>query len=266
MTDAVRGRLAGKCALVTGGAAGIGRAVVGRFVAEGATVAVLDRSPDALAELGRELGSAVIAVPGDVREPASNEEAVRRALEAAGHLDVVVANAGVFDGFARIGDLEPELLAEAAKELLEINVVGYLLTVRAALDALERSRGSLILTVSNAGFWAGGGGALYTASKHAVVGLVRQLAWELAPDVRVNGVAPGGTITGLATTGRLREVVQARGGDARAEAIRERNALGIAMEPEDHVEAYVLLATEASRAMTGSIIRIDGGVGLVQPR
>ena len=151
---------------------------------------VLDRSAVALADLRQQLGEAILPVNGDVRDPAANEEAVRLMLEAHGSLDVLVANAGVFDGFARLRDLDPELLSTAAMELFETNVVGYLLAVRTALEPLELSAGSIILTVSNAGFWAGGGGTLYTASKHAIVGLIRQLAYELAPGIRVNGARP----------------------------------------------------------------------------
>jgi NAD(P)-dependent dehydrogenase (short-subunit alcohol dehydrogenase family) len=258
------GRLEGKGVLVTGGASGIGRAVVERFASEGATVAVLDRAAEALADLRRQLGDAILPVSGDVRDATANEEAVRLMLDTHGSLDVLVANAGVFDGFVRLRDLDPELLRIAALELFETNVVGYLLAVRAALEPLTQSSGSIILTVSNAGFWAGGGGALYTASKHAIVGLIRQLAYELAPEIRVNGVAPGGTLTDLGVTTPLRGVAQTRSGDESAQAIRGRNALQIVMEPTDHVEAYVLLASEGGRAMTGSIIRVDGGVGLVE--
>jgi NAD(P)-dependent dehydrogenase (short-subunit alcohol dehydrogenase family) len=263
MTAQGSGRLQGKGVFVTGGAAGIGRAVVERFASEGATVAVLDRSAEGLADL-QKLGGRIIPVTGDVRDPAANDEAVRQLLDVHRSLDVVVANAGVFDGFVRLRDLDAPLLRTAALDLFETNVVGYLLAVRAALEPLEQSAGSIILTVSNAGFWAGGGGTLYTASKHAIVGLIRQLAYELAPEIRVNGVAPGGTITELGVAGPLRGVAPTRSGDERAQAIRGRNALHIAMEPNDHLEAYLLLASDGGRAMTGSIIRIDGGVGLVK--
>src|SRR3546814_13245073 len=82
-------------------------------------------------------------------------------------------------------------------ELFGVNVKGYVLLAKASLPALVRSGGSLVYTVSNAGFDPAGGGVLYTASKHAVVGLIRQLAFEFAPPVRVNGVAPGPIDTAL---------------------------------------------------------------------
>src|SRR5262249_30599236 len=147
-----------------------------------------------------ELDTGLLTIEGDVRDPGANREAVRLAVDAFGGLDIFIGNAAVFDGFVAVTELQPDLLRPAALELLDINVVGYLLGAHASAGELARRRGSLIFTVSNAAFAAGGGGALYTASKHAVLGLVRQLAYELAPEVRVNGVAPGGTLTTLAVT------------------------------------------------------------------
>jgi NAD(P)-dependent dehydrogenase (short-subunit alcohol dehydrogenase family) len=149
-----------------------------------------------------------------------------------------------------------------------VNVKGYLLGAKAAVPELLRARGSMIFTVSNAGFFPGGGGPVYTASKHAVVGLVRQLAHELAPKVRVNGVAPGGTVTDL-------RLPRALGTDESGEALRAFDVpdientirgltpLRLAPVPEDHAAAYVLLASsENSRAMTGAIIQSDSGIGV----
>lgn len=258
-------RLEGKTAIITGGAAGIGRAVAERFLREGAKVVVVDLSCSGLEQLERDSGGAFRAVEGDVRDPATNAEAVSHAVDTFGGVDVVVLNAAVFDGFAPIAELAPDLLRRAALELLDVNVVAYMLGARASAEELARRRGVIILTVSNAAFAAGGGGALYTASKHAVLGLLRQLAYEFAPDVRVNGVAPGGTLTGLAVTPALRDMSLMPTADERAERIRGRNALGIALLPEDVVAPYVLLASDESRGMTGSVIRVDGGVGLAGP-
>jgi NAD(P)-dependent dehydrogenase (short-subunit alcohol dehydrogenase family) len=238
---------------------------VKRFVAEGARVAVLDVSGPGLTSLERELGSGLLTLEGDVRDPEANAEVVGRAVERFGGLDTFIGNAAVFDGFATVADLDPDVLRAAALELLEINVVGYLLGARASADELKRRHGSLIFTVSNAAFAAGGGGALYTASKHAVVGVVRQLAYELAPAVRVNGVAPGGTLTSLAVTKHLRTIAPIADADQRAASIRSRNALGLALGPEDVVGPYVLLASEEGRAISGTVIRVDAGAGLAGP-
>lgn len=178
-------------------AAGIGLAVVERFLAEGACVGVLDRSEGDLATIGNADGR-LIAVTGDVTSYADNVMAVRETVDAFGKLDVFVGNAGIFDYFAPLVGFDGADLSSAFDEIFAVNVKGYLLGARAAVPELLKSDGpSMIFTVSNSGFYASSGGPLYTASKHAVVGVVRELAYELAPKIRVNGVAPGGTVTGL---------------------------------------------------------------------
>ena len=128
---------------------------------------------------------------GDVTSAADNARAVDVALTRFGRLDSFVANAGMFDYGAGLVDTPVESLERAFDELFAVNVKGYLLGAKAAAPALIESRGSLLMTASMSSTHAGVGGVVYTASKHAVVGLVRQLAFELAPAVRVNGVAPG---------------------------------------------------------------------------
>jgi 2,3-dihydroxy-2,3-dihydrophenylpropionate dehydrogenase len=103
---------------------------------------------------------------------------------------------------------------------------------------------------------------LYTASKHAVVGLIKQLAFELASTVRVNGVAPGGTLTAIGAVASLRLFCPQVDLETRRKRIEGRTPLQIAMSPEDHLGAYVLLASEQSRAMTGTIVQSDRGVGM----
>ena len=251
--------LADKVALVTGGARGIGRAVVERFADEGASVVVLDLAAAELEPLGAETDR-VVGLEGDVRDADANRRAVELACERYGALDVLVPNAAVFDGFVALEDMPPDVLDAAFAELFDINVRGYLLATQAALPELRRARGAVVMTASVAGSHAGGGGPLYTASKHAVVGLVRQLAWELAPEVRVNGVAPGGTLTGLTTTRALAACSRPVDEAGRAGRIAAGNPLRIAPRPEDHVGAYVLLASDDSRTLTGVVINSDGGL------
>ncbi len=261
------GALDSLVALVTGAGSGIGRVVVERFLEEGAHVVAFDVSEERLAELEDDLGGRVECVRGDVRSPEDNRRAVAAAVERFGGLDVLVGNAGVFDAELALEDLEAEKLQAAAGELFDVNVVGYLLAARAALQQLRARRGAIVFTVSNAGFHAGaGGGILYTVSKHATVGVVRQLAYELAPEVRVNGVAPGGTITGLAVASTLRETagkeLHFADPELSARQIAETNPLRIAASPADHVAVYVLLASPASRAITGEIVASDGGLAV----
>lgn len=260
-------RLEGQTAIVTGGASGIGRAVVERFVAEGAEVVVLDRAIDRL-EPPAEWGTRVLGVAGDVTRLEDNEAAVAAALEAFGKLDLFVANSGITDGFTPLAELEPGQIAGAFDEIFAVNVKGVLFGCRAALEALVASRGSIIVTLSNSSLYPDGGGPLYVASKHAALGLVRQLAHELAPAVRVNGVAPGGTPTdlrmprtlGLDADGEPRRAQEAPDIDEMIEAV---TPLAISARPEDHAGAFALLADrEDSRTITGSVISTDAGLGV----
>ena len=126
----------------------------------------------------------------------------------------------------------------------------------------------MVFTASVAGQNSGGGGALYTASKHAVVGLVRQLAVELGPRIRVNGVAPGGTMTdlrGLVSLGNDDRSSFAVPG--MADQLRANNPLRIALEPPDLASAYLFLASrDNARGITGTILTVDAGATLRVPR
>lgn len=260
------GWLADQVAIVTGASTGIGRAVVQRYLAEGARgVVAVDRDEAGLEALAAGHGDRVRTVAGDVREWAVHEAAVATACSAYGGLDVAVGNAGVFDFHRPLAKYTPESLISAMDELFAINVRGYLLLAMAARERLAERRGSLVFTASVASHEAGGGGVLYVSSKHAVLGLIRRLAMEFAPDVRVNGVGPGGTLTQLRGTETLgqaqRELVTDR--EASSARIAATNPLRLAQEAEDHAGLYVLLASrENSRAVTGQVFLSDGGVGV----
>jgi NAD(P)-dependent dehydrogenase (short-subunit alcohol dehydrogenase family) len=262
------GRLDGQVALVTGGGSGIGRAVVARFVEEGAQVGVMERVAARAEGLRSDFGNAVIGIAGDVARLADNKRAVAETVRAFGQLDVFVGNAGVFDVYARLAEFDEDRLARACDELFGVNVKGVILGAKAALPELSKTTGAMIFTASVAGLNSGGGGALYTASKHAVVGLVRQLAVELGPHIRVNGVAPGGTMTDLRGLSSLHQDDCSQFADpAIAERLRAGNPLHIALMPEDLAGAYVFLASrQDARGITGTILTVDGGGMLRMPR
>lgn len=252
-------RLEGASVLVTGGATGLGRALVDRFVAEGAVVTVLDRSVAGLEQVAVAHGSMVTTVHGDVTSGKDNESAVDAAIKAFGSIDVFVGNAGLWDFGRALADMTVGDVEHGFDELFNVNVKGYLLGARASLEELRRSRGSMIFTLSNASFFPMGGGPLYTASKHAGVGLVRQLAYELAPEIRVNAVAPGGMATDLrgpASLGlqdqSISEAMPIR------DYLQKYSALEIAPEPTDYVAAYMLLASRRdSRTTTGVVLDLS---------
>jgi NAD(P)-dependent dehydrogenase (short-subunit alcohol dehydrogenase family) len=257
------GWLDGKRALVVGGGSGIGRAVVDAFVAEGARVGVLELDPERCDHLSS-LGPEVVAIEGDATSRADNERAVQQTCDAFGALDTLATFVGVFDHYTPLEAIGGEALDAAFDELFALNAKSCLLSVKAALEPLTASRGSIVLTVSTSGFYPGRGGVLYVASKFAVRGIVVQLAHELAPRVRVNGVAPGGTLgtqlRGLSALGLAERRLDDDAG--REESLRARTPLEIALRPEDHAGAYVFLASDRARGITGVIVNSDGGIGV----
>ncbi len=194
------GWLDGKRALVAGAGSGIGRAVLAAFESEGARIAALELDPAKAARLAAEMPGCVVT-RGDATALADARAAVGAAAGAFGGLDVLVNCVGIFDFYRGLADLGDDVLDAAFDEVFAVNVKSQLVCVRAALPELRRARGSVVLTVSTSGFYPGRGGVLYVASKFAVRGCVIALAHELAPDIRVNGVAPGGTL-GTELTGR----------------------------------------------------------------
>jgi NAD(P)-dependent dehydrogenase (short-subunit alcohol dehydrogenase family) len=250
-------------ALVTGAGSGLGRAIVERYLAEGARVGVLEIDEAKAERLRSDFGDPVAVTVGDATSLADNRRAVAGTVAAFGRLDVLVANAGVWDFRTTLDELPGDAVDAAFDEVFHLNVKGYLLGAKAAVDELRRTGGSMIFTVSNAGFWPGGGGPLYVASKHAVVGLIRQLAYELAPAVRVNGVAPGGMATDLRGPRSLGLSDTSWGAMPVDRIVARLSALERPIRPADYTGHYVLLASrENARTVTGSVHNCDGGMGV----
>ena len=254
------GWLDGKRALVVGAGSGIGRAVLDAFAAEGAAIAALELDPAKCARLSAELPGCVVR-QGDSTLAVDAAAAVAATVDRLGGLDVLVNCVGIFDFYRGLTDLSPTELDQGFDELFRANVLSQLVSVQAAVGELRRSgAGSVVLTVSTSGFYPGRGGILYVASKFAVRGCVIALAHELAPQIRVNGVAPGGTLgtelTGPASLGLANRVLD---GPDRAADLRRRTPLQVALTGADHAGSYVFLASDRSRGTTGTILHSDGG-------
>lgn len=260
------GWLDGVTVLATGAGSGIGRAAIEAFVSEGAKAGVLELMPEKANRLRSDLGDAVVVVEGDATRMEDNERAVKATVSAFGGIDVLATFVGVFDLFQSLRDIPVDDLSPAFDEIFAANVKSYLFSTKAALAELEKSEGSVIFTVSNAGFYPGGGGVLYTATKFAVRGLVLELAHELAPKIRVNGVAPGGTtsdLRGLRALGTQDVAMLSGPSDDMRAMMADHLPLDYDPEPSVHAGAYVYLASKArTGAVTGTIIHSDGGLGV----
>lgn len=262
------GWLSGHVALITGGGSGIGRAVAQRYVVEGARVCILGNDKAQLEATVRDQAQPDrwLAVEADVRDTDALHEAVAATVNEFGQLDTLVANAGLWDFQRSLTRLSGTQLAQTFDELFSVNVKGYLLAAEAAWKELVKTRGSIIMTLSNASFYVNGGGPVYTAAKHACLGLVREVAYELAPYVRVNGVAPGGMNTDLRGPSAI-----GLGERSIGTSFAKRNpdqAMPVPLhdsstEPADFTGPYVLLASRTqSGTITGEVISADGGIGV----
>jgi NAD(P)-dependent dehydrogenase (short-subunit alcohol dehydrogenase family) len=233
--------------VVTGGAKGIGRAVVQRFAALGDDVVALGRDEHALGRL--QVRTAVCDV--------TDEDAVAATFKHIGAVDVLVNNAGI----AESAPLARTTL-ESWLRHFDVNVTGPFLCMRAVVPGMrERGSGSIVTVASTAGRVGAPYTSAYTASKHAAVGLMRAVASELAGSgVRVNAVCPTFVRTEL-TARAIARIVQATGRtEAESEqALARQSPLGRLLEPEEVADAVVFLASPAAAAINGQALVIDGG-------
>jgi NAD(P)-dependent dehydrogenase (short-subunit alcohol dehydrogenase family) len=248
--------LQGRTALVTGAASGIGLETARLLSASGARVALNHlpgdpRGPEAIAQL-RQDGFDPVAAPGDVGDAASAEAMVRHAVDALGHLDLLVNNAGM-PGVRRpvpIADLDA-ITEELWTSLLNVNLMSVFRCSKAAAPALKQNRGAIVNTASIAGFGAVASTIAYSGSKAAVINLTKNLARALAPAVRVNAVAPG--------------VVQSSWGIEWSEERRRNTVANTPLKDipttKDIAELIVYLGF-GGRMITGQTVAIDGGISI----
>lgn len=258
------GILTGRNALITGGGRGIGRSIALALAAEGAKIAVTARTRaeiDAVAAEALDKGAPqALAVTADAMDAAEQRAAVREAIAAFGHIDILVNNAGGVDFSEGPGALSLFGHSDAAfRANLDLNLSSAFWTIAEAAPHMRDRRYGRIINLGSGYSHHGGGFLSYVTAKHAIVGLTRAAATELASHgVTVNCLCPGWTNTSLVDFDLL---AAANGTDAQSErrAMEAECLQKRILEPDEIQPMAVLLASEQSGAITGQVIRVDGG-------
>jgi NAD(P)-dependent dehydrogenase (short-subunit alcohol dehydrogenase family) len=247
-------RLLGKSALVTGAAAGIGRATADLFAREGARLVVADINSDGLSTLRDSLANVtddVALVTADVSKPEDARRMVAVAVEQYGRLDIAIANAGIIPLASVV-----EATADDWEEVMAIDGRGMFLTCKYAIEQMLTTGGGSIVCLSSISGVAGQARqSTYGPAKFVASGLTKHLAVEWASHgIRVNAVAPG-TIN----TERVQRLPEEPGGPEYLEAIKAAHPMGRLGEPSEVANAILFLASDEASFITGAILPVDGG-------
>jgi NAD(P)-dependent dehydrogenase (short-subunit alcohol dehydrogenase family) len=243
--------LQGKVAVVTGASRGIGLGIAERLVAEGAKVVITARKPEALAEAVEALGGHDVAlgIPGNAGDAAHRADVVAAAIEAFGSVDLLVNNTGINPAFGPLMELD----LDAARKIMDVNVVAALGFTQEAFRAWMREHGGAVVNISSlSGVRPAPYISMYGASKAAMISMTETLAEELGPRIRVNAVAPA--------------VVKTRFAEALYVGREEEAASGYPLkrlgEPDDIGSLVAFLLSDESSWITGQTVVADGGVSL----
>lgn len=248
-------RLDGKVAIITGAAGGIGKTAAKLFVQEGARVMLVDRDADALGALCSELGPRARYIEGDVSHPGDNARCTAAAVTHFGGVDVLFANAGVEGTVCPLTELSPEVF----ERVFSVNVMGVFLGIKyAAPEMAKRGGGSIVITSSVAGLIGSRGLGAYVTSKHALSGLARTAALELAAQhIRVNTIHPG------PVDNRMMRSIEDQAAPGHADDVKHgfeaMIALGRYGTNEEIAQLALFLASNESTYCTGSQFVADGG-------
>jgi NAD(P)-dependent dehydrogenase (short-subunit alcohol dehydrogenase family) len=249
------GRLEGKVAIITGATGGIGATAAKRFVQEGAHVMLVDRDANLLRALSVELGSRARFQEADVSHPGDNQRYVEAAVTQFGGVDILFANAGIEGEVCPLTELSPEVF----ERVFSVNVMGVFLGIKYAAPAMvKRGGGSIVITSSIAGLIGSPGLGAYVTSKHALSGLARTAALELAPQqIRVNTIHPG------PIDNRMMRSIEEQASPGHAEQVKHGFEAQVALKrygSNDEIANLALfLASKESSYCTGAQFVADGG-------
>ncbi|MEC7762778.1 MAG: SDR family oxidoreductase [Pseudomonadota bacterium] len=246
-----------KTVLITGAAGGIGIAAAKKFAAEGANIALVDLKLDALEKAAKEIPGEPLLIAANVSDEAEVENYVAKTVEKFGTIDVFVNNAGINGHMAPI----TEQSLENYQQVMGVNVYGVFLGLKHVLKVMQKQKsGAVVNTASFGGLRGSPGMSAYIASKHAVIGINKTVALEVAGDgIRVNAIAPSGVDTQMM---RAIETNVAKGHEAEARKQFEATVpLNRYAEADEIADLIVFLGSDKSSFITGAYYRIDGGSG-----
>lgn len=247
-------KLKNKSIVVTGASSGMGKSIVELFAREGANIVAVARRKERLDELASSLSGApgkVLPFAGDISREETMVEAIDLAVKEFGRLDVLINNAGVMDDMSPIGDVKNEKI----EQVFSVNVFGPMYAMRKAVEVfLKQGDGGNIINVASIGAMRTAAGAVYCASKAAVVSLTKNTAYMYMPQgIRCNAIAPGGIATEISTSMGMPNM---------AGYGRVKNVLATAPAPgsAEHIaSAAQFLASDDSAYVSGDVLIVDGG-------
>jgi 3-oxoacyl-[acyl-carrier protein] reductase len=239
-------RLEGKVAVITGGAAGLGKAAAIKFSEEGARVVIWDLNE----EMGNKTASGIkdaVYFKVDVTDYLSTEMAAKHVLERFGRIDILINNAGITRDSSFL-----KMTPEQWKNVIDVNLTGVFNCTKAVAPAMvEKRSGKIVNTSSVVGLYGNFGQTNYVATKAGVIGMTKVWARELGrKGINVNAVAPGFIATEMITT--IPENL--------IKSLRERTPLGRLGSPEDIANAYLFLSSSESDFINGAVLSVDGGL------
>lgn len=240
-------QLENKVAIVTGGASGIGKAIVELFIKEGAKVVIADLNEDLGIKLSESLGDGTTFVKADSSSPEDNKKLVDTAVEKFGALHIAVNNAGIGGDAAIVGDYS----LESWKKVIDINLNGVFFGMHYQLPEIEKVGGSIINMASILGLVGFANSSAYVAAKHGVVGLTKTAGWEYGTrGVRINAIGPGFISTPLIDNNLDKDTLT---------YLETQHAMQRLGKPEEVAELALWLASNKSSFVTGSYYPVDGG-------
>lgn len=244
-------RLAGKVAIVTGAASGMGKAIAELYAKEGALVVVSDLNAEGAQSVVNEIEGDAVSIETDVTSEESIQHLFEQTIQTFGRVDILVNNAGIMDGMEPVG----EISNERWEKVFAVNTVSVMKTMRIAVELFQKQgHGVIVNNISAGGLYGARAGAAYTASKHAVVGLTKNTAFMYADqNIRCNGIAPGAVATNIgASMTNL------------SENGFKRQQLGMAInprvgQPDEIAQLALFLGSDESSFINGQVVAIDGG-------